>query len=502
MHNTLVGNESHTEEHSSLDAEHSEVGRQACSSEQQLSDITLSSNESWSELSCHEDLTDDRNSYISDNSSASADDSFCSQLDGSLYSDLNSEPDNSSESDLSSSCDINSDSNLSESDYHDSDPHSYDNDTAQQYSAIELQCLCVMSYVLRHNASGVATKDLIELVTALCPQISKEDTLTYDKVMSLAGNTKCKVIHYCSSCDNVFPDDPDNIVCSNACGNFRYKGPLSSQHLKGREPQCQFILADISKQLKFILERKGIWEMIQNTKSKLCQTPPETLEDITDGSLYHQLCQSGHFLNSKTAISAIMNTDGIPLYSSSNVKLWPVSLAINELPPSSRFARENMILAAIWQGKNKPPFRQYMSAVGEEICRLYNDGFTINVPGCPYPTEVKLGVFLATLDLQAKSYVLNMTMHNGKFGCSTCEEEGITVSQGKGYARSYPYRTSAERPALRVSDDVKYEKGPNATARHRIKGICGASGLASMPWFDIILGIVPDYMHSSVTRNN
>ena len=73
------------------------------------------------------------------------------------------------------------------------------------------------------------------------------------------------------------------------------------------------------------------------------------------------------------------------MYNSSNVKLWPVFLAINELNPSSRFARENMILAAIWQGKNKPPFSQYMAAFGEEMVPLYYEGFSIHPPGVPEP---------------------------------------------------------------------------------------------------------------------
>ena len=107
-------------------------------------------------------------------------------------------------------------------------------------------------------------------------------------------------------------------------------------------------------------------------------------------------------------------------------------LAINELPAASRFARENMILATIWQGKNNPPFSLYMHAFGEEMCKLYEEGFLVSPPGVSTPTTVRIGVFLATMDLQAKGYVLNMTMHNGKFGCCTCEEEGVRVKQGKG----------------------------------------------------------------------
>ena len=48
---------------------------------------------------------------------------------------------------------------------------------------------------------------------------------------------------------------------------------------------------------------------------------------------------------------------------------------------------------------------------------------------------------------------------------------------------------------MRDSNDIKYVKGPDATSAKRITGICGVTGLAVMPCMDIVLGVVPDYMH-------
>jgi hypothetical protein len=39
---------------------------------------------------------------------------------------------------------------------------------------------------------------------------------------------------------------------------------------------------------------------------------------------------------------------------------------------------------------------------------------------------------LASVDLQAKAYIANMTMHIGDYGCLTCEEKGLNVKHGKG----------------------------------------------------------------------
>ena len=56
-----------------------------------------------------------------------------------------------------------------------------------------------------------------------------------------------------------------------------------------------------------------------------------------DGKYYIKLCEKGQFLHNKSNISLIFNTDGAPLYSSSSVSLWPVFLAVNELPSPDRF---------------------------------------------------------------------------------------------------------------------------------------------------------------------
>jgi hypothetical protein len=55
------------------------------------------------------------------------------------------------------------------------------------------------------------------------------------------------------------------------------------------------------------------------------------------------------------------------LYSSTKTELWPLFLAVNELPPTQRFARENMIVAGILQGKGKPPFKAFLNAFTEDM---------------------------------------------------------------------------------------------------------------------------------------
>jgi len=49
-----------------------------------------------------------------------------------------------------------------------------------------------------------------------------------------------------------------------------------------------------------------------------------------------------------------MNTDGVPLFKSSKVTIWPLYLVTNELPYSKCVANKNMIFASFWFGEKKP----------------------------------------------------------------------------------------------------------------------------------------------------
>ena len=101
-----------------------------------------------------------------------------------------------------------------------------------------------------------------------------------------------------------------------------------------------------------------------------------------------------------------------------------------------------MVLVGIWLGKGSPPFLQYMNKFGEEMCSLYHKGIPVSMGG--NVITIKLGIFLGIVDLQAKSYILHMTMHNGEGGCCTCEEPGKTVKQGKDHTRCYPLQKNKE----------------------------------------------------------
>ena len=66
----------------------------------------------------------------------------------------------------------------------------------------------------------------------------------------------------------------------------------------------------------------------------------DRIKDIYDGSEYTKLCGPGGFLCkhlNPANLSFTINTDGVALFKSSSTNIWPIFLAINELPPHLRY---------------------------------------------------------------------------------------------------------------------------------------------------------------------
>ncbi len=66
------------------------------------------------------------------------------------------------------------------------------------------------------------------------------------------------------------------------------------------------------------------------------------------------LCQPGRFFSNPNNLALSLSTDGVPLFKSSKISLWPVFLVILNLPREIRMNAENIILCGLWVGPCKP----------------------------------------------------------------------------------------------------------------------------------------------------
>lgn len=224
---------------------------------------------------------------------------------------------------------------------------------------------------------------------------------------------------------------------------------------------------------------------IGNWKSLVIPTKSNILYDVWDGSALSPLCAPGRFFSSKNHLALSLSTDGVPLFKSSKVSLWPVYLVILNLPANVRTNSENVILCGLWVGPTKPVMKllldpvmlciQQLSTLGLDIVMKSGDAITIRA-------KLVMGVF----DLPAKAAVLCAKQFNGKFGCSVCLHPGKRLSNN---SRVYLPDTFTERTNAGVVSAGRQAEQTKLS----VQGVYGISPLAFT--IDLVTSIPVDYMH-------
>ena len=318
----------------------------------------------------------------------------------------------------------------SSSECSDSDESSSESDSemsnSEMYQEKDVHAMILLTFITRYNLSHRTSKDLLDVLKSVADTQSLLNKLSTNDIFNVIGDADLEIYHYCGSCGQTFPkDEPASFWCSTeSCNGLRYVGGLNQQQ-KSKKPRNTFIIGNVKESLIQILQRPGLLDIITNRKTLAADFkthPTANVSDIIFSNYYQLLSHNGQFLSYKYNFSAQFNTDGVKLRKSSGVKLWPIYLALNELPANIRFHRENMILAALWQGKGQPPYFHYTEKFSNTVHELYYNGFIIIHDG--EEIHIKLGVFLGTMDLPAKCKILNMTQFNGMYGCSTYEQPG------------------------------------------------------------------------------
>ncbi|XP_052130279.1 uncharacterized protein LOC127751196 isoform X1 [Frankliniella occidentalis] len=189
------------------------------------------------------------------------------------------------------------------------------------------------------------------------------------------------------------------------------------------------------------------------------------------------------FLSEKFNISFMWNTDGVCLYDSSKLQLWPLYLVINELPPEKRYKRENLILAAVYIGESKPTVNVFLKHVYPLVEQL-KQGVSVNVAGEQEPVLIKACIICGTCDTPAKSMMFNMKHFNGFFSCPKCYSLGEKSDRTE-QVFVHPYEENAQpRTDENFEEDAILATVTNAnkaaSARTASHGVKGASYLYIM----------------------
>ncbi len=153
---------------------------------------------------------------------------------------------------------------------------------------------------------------------------------------------------------------------------------------------------------------------------------PQILYDVHTGAGYRKAGGTRNFFSCPEHIGTFFNTDGISVFKSSRLTVWPIYLALASLPPSIRMNKENLIVTSFWVGHSKPSMELFLPLLTTDLERLNTVGVSVHTPSGPKTVRLKplFGVF----DLITKAPVMNIKQFNGKHGCPTCLHPGVTHS--------------------------------------------------------------------------
>lgn len=330
--------------------------------------------------------------------------------------------------------------------------------------------LMVMAYSLRHGCSKEATESLVRLVGAHLPSGVTYPASKYAFRHFVTCEQQYKKHFFCIACSEYIGEVTagEGVSC--------HKCNLVHTHESLLKSSSFFLVMDLKSQLRGLLE-----SAVHKTDGT---SVSYEVADITQSMHYHKLPLSAGDL------TLTFNTDGVPLFESSNLSMWPLLVMVNELPYKHR--TEKLLLAGLWVGSGKPvmntfliPFVKAMNELSTEGVAQDGDGNTHLSKAFPGPCSV---------DSIARCEIMNMTQFNGANGCAWCEHPGQVIPKGNGFCRVYPPTASTPKP--RTHDSFAEHASKARASQQASCGIKGASVLTMLAFFTFGAGFAVDYMHA------
>lgn len=134
-----------------------------------------------------------------------------------------------------------------------------------------------------------------------------------------------------------------------------------------------------------------------------------SIETMGDGQYYNfnlknMLQEQLQMRSSSPIIWLKFNVDGLPLFKSSRIQLWPILCLIEEFNFTS-------FVCAVYCGKEKPDLKLFLKDFVPELKDLMENGIIIN--------NTKYTVFVRSFicDAPARAFLRGIKGHGGYYGC-------------------------------------------------------------------------------------
>lgn len=220
---------------------------------------------------------------------------------------------------------------------------------------------------------------------------------------------------YCSQCGCYINEKRrlgNLAICPNAGCHFQ----IETRKAK------YFITLSLEKQLKHFLETPGVADLLKYRENRTKHLDG-AIEDVYDSEGYKKLALG------PVDFSMVLNTDGCKIRKGAKLEIYPVFLRLNELPPELR--QKHMFLAALYVDTKEPKMTCLLNPVVNHLNKLSETG----VLWRPHPLQnairSKIKVLCFCVDGKARYQILNMTSHQGSYGCTYCTLKGVVVGESK-----------------------------------------------------------------------
>jgi len=321
-----------------------------------------------------------------------------------------------------------------------------------------------MAFALKHRLTGVAFQDFLTLLNTAFPGALPKTLYMLKKCFS--KKQACVINYVCPECAE-FIGLSIPLNCAACQASLLEKDLINKM--------SYFLTLSITEQLTDFLENHNMMRHVETYRAGSYDTNVEKLH---------------LFLSNPYNISLSCNVDGVPVFKSSNIAMWPILVSVNEIPIPVR--RRFMMLHSLWFGPNKPRIDTFLQPFIAEVQKLHTDGLPwTDLNGCLQLTRCAVSACIC--DSVARPMVQNVIQFNGKFGCGYCMHPGQVIQKGAGRVRVYPVDGKLYNRRSH-SDTIDHaRKALDDGAAHF--GVKGPSVFAEVPHFDTVSGFAPDYMH-------
>ena len=107
-----------------------------------------------------------------------------------------------------------------------------------------------------------------------------------------------------------------------------------------------------------------------------------------------------------------VNIDGLPLFKSSSLQLWPILIRFSSFKP---------VPVAFYCGYKKPDMGEYLVEFVDEMEKLLSEPLVVN--GSSY----ELSVYTFTCDAPARALLKGIVQHMGYCACEKCKMKGTSI---------------------------------------------------------------------------